>query len=69
MATPCTRRAAGRGETRFREAEQMQAEAARRPMLDTWPGFRYGELLLAAPERAAWGGWDRASEWMTRRIL
>lgn len=42
-------------ETRFREAEQMQQE--RQPaysLLYSVRGFKYCDLLLAAPERAAW---------------
>jgi hypothetical protein len=42
-------------ETRFREAEQMQKE--NQPdyaLLYSSPGFRYCDLLLAIPERAAW---------------
>jgi len=42
-------------ETRFREAEQMQAEGQPDyPLLYSVWGFRYCGLLLAAPERAAW---------------
>ena len=42
-------------ETRFREAEQMQAERQPDyPLLYSLRGFRYCDLLLAAPERAAW---------------
>jgi hypothetical protein len=42
-------------ETRFRDAEQMQAESQPDyPLLYSLPGFRYCDLLLAAPERAAW---------------
>jgi hypothetical protein len=42
-------------ETRFREAEQMQAERQPDyPLLYSLQGFRYCDLLLAAPERAAW---------------
>jgi hypothetical protein len=42
-------------ETRFREAEQMQAkDEPEYPLLYTVLGFRYCDLLLAAPERAAW---------------
>jgi SEFIR domain len=42
-------------ETRFREAEQMQAERQRDyPLLYSVQGFKYCDLLLAAPERAAW---------------
>ena len=42
-------------ETLFREAEQMQAESyPNYPLLDSVQGFRYCDLLLAAPERAAW---------------
>jgi hypothetical protein len=41
--------------TRFREAEQMQAEhQPDYPLLYSTSGFRYCDLLLAAPERAAW---------------
>ena len=42
-------------ETRFRDAEQMAIE--HHPdysLLYSLPGFRYCDLLLAAPERAAW---------------
>ena len=42
-------------ETRFREAEQMQKEdAPDYPLLYSVRGFRYCDLLLAVPERAAW---------------
>jgi len=42
-------------ETRFREAAQMQAERQPdHPLLYSLPGFKYCNLLLAAPERAAW---------------
>ena len=42
-------------ETRFREAEQMQAERQPNyPLLYSLQGFQYCDLLLAAPERAAW---------------
>ncbi len=42
-------------ETRFREAEQMQSESQPDyPLLYSLQGFRYCDLLLAAPERAAW---------------
>ena len=42
-------------QTRFREAEEMQAESqAHYPLLYSLQGFRYCDLLLAAPERAAW---------------
>jgi len=42
-------------ETRFREAEQMQAELQPYyPLLYSLQGFRYCDLLLVAPERAAW---------------
>lgn len=42
-------------ETRFREAEQMQQEMQPDyPLLYSMGGFRYCDLLLAAPERAAW---------------
>jgi tetratricopeptide (TPR) repeat protein len=42
-------------ETRFREAEQIQKEMQPDyPLLYSLPGFRYCDLLLAAPERAAW---------------
>ena len=41
----------------FREAEQMQQERQPGyPQLYSLPGFRYADLLLAAPERAAWQG-------------
>ena len=42
-------------ETRFREAEQMQEQRqSDYPLLYSLSGFRYCDLLLAAPERAAW---------------
>jgi len=41
-------------ETHFREAEQMQAERQPEPLLYSVRGFKYCELLLAVPERAAW---------------
>ena len=42
-------------ETRFREAEQMQTERQPDyPLLYSLQGFRYCDLLFAAPERAAW---------------
>ena len=42
-------------ETRFREAEHKQAERQPDyPLLYSLQGFRYCDLLLAAPERAAW---------------
>ena len=42
-------------ETRFREAEQMQQERQPDyPLLYSQGGFRYCDLLLAAPERDAW---------------
>jgi len=42
-------------ETRFREAEQMQAERQPDyPLLYSLSGFQYCELLIATPERAAW---------------
>ncbi len=42
-------------ETRFREAEQMQAgRQPAYPLLYSIGGFRYCGLLLAAPERVAW---------------
>ena len=42
-------------EASFREAEQMQAERQPvYPMLYSLQGFQYCDLLLAAPERAAW---------------
>lgn len=42
-------------ETRFREAEQMQQERQPDyPLLYSQQGFIYCDLLLAAPERAAW---------------
>lgn len=45
----------GEAETRFREAEQMQAERQPDyPLLYSAQGFQYCDLLLAAPERAAW---------------
>jgi hypothetical protein len=40
---------------RFREAEQMQAERqCDYPLLYSTGGFRYCDLLLTEPERAAW---------------
>ena len=45
----------GDARTRFREAEQLQAEhQPAYPQLCSLPGFRYCDLLLAASERAAW---------------
>ena len=42
-------------ETRFREAEQIQKDdQPEYPLLYSLPGFRYCDLLLATPERAAW---------------
>ena len=42
-------------ETRFREAEQMQAERQPDyPLLYSLQGFQYCDLLLATSERAAW---------------
>jgi hypothetical protein len=42
-------------ETRFREAERMQKEnQPDYPLLYSLGGFRYCDLLLAVPERAAW---------------
>jgi len=42
-------------EARFREAEKMQAERQPDyPLLFSLRGFKYCDLLLAAPERAAW---------------
>jgi len=42
-------------ETRFCEAEQMQVETdSDYPRLYSLQGFQYCDLLLAAPERAAW---------------
>jgi tetratricopeptide (TPR) repeat protein len=42
-------------ETRFREAEKMQQEREpAHPLLYSVGGFRYCDLLLTAPERAAW---------------
>jgi tetratricopeptide (TPR) repeat protein len=41
-------------ETRFREAEQMQAARSDLPLLYSLRGFSYGDLLLATPERSAW---------------
>ncbi len=39
----------------FAEAERMQAEwQPTNPLLYSLQGFRYGEVLLAAPEAAAW---------------
>ena len=41
--------------TRFHEAEQMQREMQHEyPLLYSLRGFQYCDLLLAAPERAAW---------------
>ena len=48
-------------ETRFREAEQMQEEdQPDYPLLYSLRGFRYCDLLLAAPERAAWQQMQRS---------
>ena len=48
-------------ETRFREAEQMQKDyQPDYPLLYSVWGFRYCDLLLAAPERAAWQNWMKA---------
>ena len=48
-------------EARFREAEQMQAERQPAyPLLYSLQGFRYCDLLLAAPERAAWEAHTKA---------
>jgi hypothetical protein len=45
----------GDAKSRFREAEQMQAERQPDyPLLYSLPGFYYCDLLLAAPERATW---------------
>jgi len=42
-------------ETRFREAEEIQAERQPAyPLLYSLQGFRYCDLLLTEPERAAW---------------
>ena len=42
-------------QARFREAEEMQAERQPDyPLLYSLQGFQYCDLLLAAPERAAW---------------
>ena len=42
-------------EARFRDAEEMQAERQPDyPLLYSLQGFQYCDLLLAAPERAAW---------------
>ncbi len=42
-------------EARFRESEEMQAERQPAyPLLYSTGGFRYCDLLLAEPERAAW---------------
>lgn len=38
----------------FREAEQMQQKLPYYPLLHGQRGFYYADLLLAAPERAAW---------------
>ena len=55
-------------ETRFREAEQMQAESQPDyPLLYSLQGFRYCDLLLAAPERAAWQRLRSAVEPARRR--
>ena len=49
-------------EASFREAEQMQAESQPDyPLLYSLRGFRYCDLLLAAPERAAWQAMMRTS--------
>ena len=55
----CRRPASGgspvEAETRFRDAEQMQKDdQPDYPLLYSLRGFRYCDLLLAAPERAAW---------------
>lgn len=44
-----------KAESRFREAEQIQAERQPAyPLLYSLPGFQYCDLLLAEAERAAW---------------
>ncbi|EGV27941.1 WD repeat-containing protein, partial [Thiorhodococcus drewsii AZ1] len=54
------------GETRealdaFAEAERLQAEwQPQYPLLYSLPGFKYGDLLLAGAEQAAWLGADDA---------
>jgi len=48
-------------ETRFKEAEQMQAGRQRAYLLYSLPGFLYSDLLLAAPERAAWRQMSRGA--------
>ena len=48
-------------EARFREAEGMQAKRQPEyPLLYSLAGFRYCDLLLAAPERAGWDGSQRS---------
>jgi hypothetical protein len=50
-------------EARFREAEHMQAESQPNyPLLYSLRGFRYCDLLLAGPERAAWVESQKAEE-------
>jgi hypothetical protein len=45
----------------FLEAEGMQAQHERQyPMLYSLRGFQYCDLLLAEPERAAWGAFAKA---------
>jgi tetratricopeptide (TPR) repeat protein len=46
---------AAEAETRFREAEEIHAKAQpQNPLLYSIRGFKYCDLLLATPERAAW---------------
>jgi tetratricopeptide (TPR) repeat protein len=50
-------------ETRFREAEQMQAaEQPYYPLLYSLWGFRYCDLLLAQAEQAAWAKAERGTQ-------
>ena len=52
-------------ETLFREAEQMQAEdQPDYPLLYSLRGFQYCDLLLAAPERAAWARVQVSGFWV-----
>ena len=51
-------------ETLFSEAEQMQKELQPEyPLLYSLQGFRYCDLLLAAPARAALSAADAADNW------
>jgi hypothetical protein len=50
-------------ETRFHEAEQMQAaNQPSSPLLYSVRGFRYCDLLLAQAERAAWANAERGTQ-------